>query len=69
LSTEQKALVIEPRFMRALHNIYSKVSYICLPRRHDNVEFTPAARGGKSTKGNIVTACKECNNANKVVLG
>jgi 5-methylcytosine-specific restriction endonuclease McrA len=28
----------------------------------------PVARGGKSTKGNIVTACKECNNAKKQLL-
>jgi len=27
--------------------------------------IVPIARGGKSTKGNIVTACKECNNAKK----
>jgi len=27
--------------------------------------IVPVARGGKSTKGNIVTACKECNNAKK----
>ena len=24
--------------------------------------IVPLARGGKSTKGNLVTACKECNN-------
>jgi 5-methylcytosine-specific restriction endonuclease McrA len=28
----------------------------------------PIARGGKSTKGNTVTACKECNNAKKQLL-
>lgn len=28
----------------------------------------PIARGGKSTKGNIVTSCKECNNAKKQLL-
>lgn len=26
----------------------------------------PLARGGKSTKGNIVAACKECNNKKKL---
>lgn len=30
--------------------------------------IVPVARGGKSTKGNIVTACKECNNAKKQLL-
>ena len=25
----------------------------------------PVSRGGKSTKGNIVPCCKECNNAKK----
>ncbi|MFO7667788.1 MAG: HNH endonuclease [Desulfobacterales bacterium] len=30
--------------------------------------IVPIARGGKSTKGNIVTACKECNNAKKQLL-
>ena len=25
----------------------------------------PLARGGKSTKGNVVVACKECNNEKK----
>ena len=28
----------------------------------------PIARGGKSTKGNVVPACKECNNAKKQQL-
>jgi 5-methylcytosine-specific restriction endonuclease McrA len=30
--------------------------------------IVPVARGGKSAKGNIVTACKECNNAKKQLL-
>ena len=30
--------------------------------------IVPIARGGKTTKGNIVTACKECNNAKKQLL-
>jgi len=30
--------------------------------------IVPVARGGKSTKGNIVTACKYCNNAKKQLL-
>ena len=28
----------------------------------------PIGRGGKSTKGNVATACKECNNAKKQLL-
>ncbi len=28
----------------------------------------PLARGGKSVKGNLVTACKDCNNAKKNLL-
>lgn len=28
----------------------------------------PLSRGGKSTKGNIVAACKECNNKKKYLL-
>ena len=30
--------------------------------------IVPVARGGKSTKSNIVPACKECNNAKKQLL-
>lgn len=30
--------------------------------------IVPIARGGKSTKGNVVPACKECNNAKKQLL-
>jgi 5-methylcytosine-specific restriction enzyme A len=28
----------------------------------------PLSRGGRSTKGNIVAACKECNNKKKYLL-
>jgi len=28
----------------------------------------PLIRGGKSTKGNVVPACKECNNKKKHML-
>lgn len=28
----------------------------------------PISRGGKSTKGNLVTACKDCNNKKKNML-
>ena len=30
--------------------------------------LVPLVRGGKSTKGNIVPACKDCNNKKKYVL-
>jgi 5-methylcytosine-specific restriction endonuclease McrA len=30
--------------------------------------IVPIIRGGKSTKGNMVTACKECNNKKKHML-
>ncbi len=30
--------------------------------------IVPIIRGGKSTKGNLVTACKECNNKKKHML-
>ena len=30
--------------------------------------IVPIARGGKSTKGNVVPACKECNNQKKQLL-
>lgn len=30
--------------------------------------LVPIVRGGKSTKGNLVPACKECNNKKKYLL-
>ncbi|MCK4390773.1 MAG: HNH endonuclease [Desulfobacterales bacterium] len=30
--------------------------------------IVPLARGGKSSKGNVVPACKECNNKKKYML-
>lgn len=30
--------------------------------------IVPLARGGKTTKGNVVAACKECNNKKKYLL-
>jgi 5-methylcytosine-specific restriction endonuclease McrA len=30
--------------------------------------IVPIARGGRSTKSNVVTACKACNNAKKQLL-
>jgi len=30
--------------------------------------LVPLARGGKSSKGNLVPACKDCNNRKKILL-
>lgn len=30
--------------------------------------IVPLARGGRSTKGNVVATCKECNNRKKTML-
>ncbi len=30
--------------------------------------IVPISRGGKTTKGNVVTACKDCNNKKKQLL-
>jgi 5-methylcytosine-specific restriction endonuclease McrA len=30
--------------------------------------IVPIARGGKTTKGNVVPCCKECNNLKKQLL-
>jgi 5-methylcytosine-specific restriction endonuclease McrA len=30
--------------------------------------IVPIARGGRSTKGNLVPACKDCNNQKKQLL-
>jgi len=30
--------------------------------------IVPLSRGGKTTKGNVVPACKECNNSKKYML-
>lgn len=38
-------------------------------RKHLTMDhLVPISRGGKSTKGNIVPACKECNNKKKYLL-
>ena len=39
-----------------------------LPKDLTMDHIVPLARGGKSTKGNLVTACKACNNAKKNLL-
>jgi len=38
------------------------------PRELTMDHIVPVSRGGKSTKGNVVPACKECNNAKKQLL-
>ncbi len=43
---------------------YSKVPARLLTMDH----IVPLVRGGKSVKGNIVTACKNCNNKKKYLL-
>jgi 5-methylcytosine-specific restriction endonuclease McrA len=48
------------------------ICYFC-KRRFPPKELTmdhivPLIRGGKSTKGNVVPACKECNNKKKHML-
>lgn len=39
-----------------------------LPRDLTMDHIVPIARGGKSTKGNVASACKECNDAKKQLL-
>ena len=39
-----------------------------LPRELTMDHIVPIVRGGKSRKGNIVAACKECNNKKKHML-
>ena len=39
-----------------------------LPRELTMDHIVPVSRGGKSTKGNLVPCCKECNNAKKQLL-
>ncbi|OGG99808.1 MAG: HNH endonuclease [Candidatus Lambdaproteobacteria bacterium RIFOXYD1_FULL_56_27] len=48
------------------------VCYYCKKKVHPS-ELTldhkiPLSRGGKSVKGNLVAACKECNNKKKYLL-
>jgi 5-methylcytosine-specific restriction endonuclease McrA len=39
-----------------------------IPKELTMEHIVPLIRGGKSTKGNIVPACKECNNKKKHML-
>jgi 5-methylcytosine-specific restriction protein A len=38
------------------------------PKELTMEHLVPLIRGGKSTKGNVVPACKECNNRKKYLL-
>jgi 5-methylcytosine-specific restriction endonuclease McrA len=38
------------------------------PRELTMDHVVPLARGGKSKKGNVVTACRDCNNKKKYML-
>ena len=48
------------------------VCYFCnrkvAPKELTIDHIVPVIRGGKSTKGNIVPACKDCNNKKKFLL-
>jgi 5-methylcytosine-specific restriction endonuclease McrA len=46
------------------HYCNRRTSYKALTMDH----IVPIARGGRSTKSNLVPACKECNNAKKQLL-
>ncbi|MFH1703697.1 MAG: HNH endonuclease [Nitrospirota bacterium] len=48
------------------------VCYFCnrkvAPKELTIDHIVPVTRGGKSTKGNVVPACKDCNNKKKYLL-
>lgn len=48
------------------------ICYFCRkkfhPRELTMEHMVPIIRGGKSSKGNVVPACKECNNKKKYLL-
>ena len=48
------------------------VCYFCgrkmLPKELTMEHVVPIIRGGRSSKGNLVPACKECNNRKKYLL-
>jgi len=48
------------------------ICYYCgrsvLPKELTMDHIVPIARGGRSTKGNVVTSCKDCNNKKKQLL-
>lgn len=55
-----------------LNRIQKGVCYYChqkVGRKNLTMDHVvPLSRGGKSKKGNIVPACKECNNKKKYML-
>jgi 5-methylcytosine-specific restriction enzyme A len=55
-----------------MRKIQSGVCHYChceVGRNHLTMDHVvPLSRGGKSTKGNIVPACKGCNNKKKYLL-
>jgi len=55
-----------------MRKIERGICYYChsgVGRTHLTMDHVvPLSRGGKSTKGNIVPACKECNNKKKYLL-
>ena len=48
------------------------ICYYCgkqtLPKELTMDHIVPISRGGRSTKGNVVTSCKECNNKKKYLF-
>lgn len=48
------------------------ICYFCkrkiMPKELTLDHIVPIIRGGKSTKGNVVPVCKECNNKKKYLL-
>ena len=55
-----------------MRKIQPGICYYCrsqVGRTHLTMDHVvPLSRGGRSTKGNIVPACKECNNRKKYLL-
>jgi len=55
-----------------LNRVQKGVCYYCGkkvdPKNITMDHVVPLSRGGKSKKGNIVPACKECNNKKKYLL-
>lgn len=70
----EKAAARELRQSRWWQNLISNQAachYCAAPLKRDEVTMdhvVPLLRGGKSTKGNVVMACKPCNNSKKDLL-
>lgn len=70
---KEKQKARELRKKQWWHTIVSKGEcYYCGAKVHPKEltmdHIVPLSRGGKSTKGNIVAACKMCNNKKKYLL-